>query len=305
MEENKEKIIIKNTDLDNYLDYLKYNRNYSDNTIISYNEDINEYLVYLNRECLKYNEIEYSDLRGLLDYYEKNNNKPTSIRRKISSLKGFYKYLVREKVINKNPFMFVSLPKKNNKLPVFLNYNELIEVFDSIDITNDLGLRDRLIVELLYATGVRVGELVNIKLNDIDYNDLSIKVLGKGSKERIVFYNKICKDILEKYLKIRSNFNPKCDYLILNFRGEQITTRGISLILEKIIKNTSILKNIHPHVLRHTFATHLLNNGCDLLTVQELLGHASISTTGIYTHVTEENIIKEYYNTHPRSRLKK
>ena len=308
MEENKEKIekiIIKNTDLDNYLDYLKYNRNYSDNTIISYNEDINEYLVYLNRECLKYNEIEYSDLRGLLDYYEKNNNKPTSIRRKISSLKGFYKYLVREKVINKNPFMFVSLPKKNNKLPVFLNYNELIEVFDSIDITNDLGLRDRLIVELLYATGVRVGELVNIKLNDIDYNDLSIKVLGKGSKERIVFYNKICKDILEKYLKIRSNFSPKCDYLILNFRGEQITTRGISLILEKIIKNTSILKNIHPHVLRHTFATHLLNNGCDLLTVQELLGHASISTTGIYTHVTEENIIKEYYNTHPRSRLKK
>lgn len=308
MEENKEKIekiIIKNTDLDNYLDYLKYNRNYSDNTIISYNEDINEYLIYLNRECLKYNEIEYSDLRGLLDYYEKNNNKPTSIRRKISSLKGFYKYLVREKVINKNPFMFVNLPKKNNKLPVFLNYNELIEVFDSIDITNDLGLRDRLIVELLYATGVRVGELVNIKLNDIDYNDLSIKVLGKGSKERIVFYNKICKDILEKYLKIRSNFNPKCDYLILNFRGEQITTRGISLILEKIIKNTSILKNIHPHVLRHTFATHLLNNGCDLLTVQELLGHASISTTGIYTHVTEENIIKEYYNTHPRSRLKK
>lgn len=308
MEENKEKIekiIIKNTDLDNYLDYLKYNRNYSDNTIISYNEDINEYLIYLNRECLKYNEIEYSDLRGLLDYYEKNNNKPTSIRRKISSLKGFYKYLVREKAINKNPFMFVSLPKKNNKLPVFLNYNELIEVFDSIDITNDLGLRDRLIVELLYATGVRVGELVNIKLNDIDYNDLSIKVLGKGSKERIVFYNKICKDILEKYLKIRSNFNPKCDYLILNFRGEQITTRGISLILEKIIKNTSILKNIHPHVLRHTFATHLLNNGCDLLTVQELLGHVSISTTGIYTHVTEENIIKEYYNTHPRSRLKK
>ena len=303
-EKLNEKILIKNKDLDDYLDYLKYNRNYSDNTIISYREDILEYLLYLNREYLNYRDIEYSDLRGLLDYYEKNNNKPTSIRRKISSLKGFYKYLVREKVIRKNPFMFFNLPKKNNKLPVFLNYNELIELFDSIDISTNLGLRDRLIVELLYATGVRVSELVNIKLNDIDYNDLSIKVMGKGNKERIVFYNPICREILEKYLKIRDEFIPKSNYLILNFRGEQITTRGISLILDKIIKNTSIIKNIHPHVLRHTFATHLLNNGCDLLTVQELLGHASISTTGIYTHVVEDNVINEYYNTHPRSRMK-
>ncbi len=293
---------MKNIDLENYLKYLKYNKNYSDNTIISYQTDILEYLDYLERENLSLYDVKYSDIRFLLDYYDKNNLKNYSIRRKISSLKGFYKYLSREGKVLDNPFSYVTLPKKEKKLPQYLNYNEIIEIFETIDTTTILGLRNRLIMELLYATGIRVSELVNIKLIDIDIDNCSITVTGKGNKTRIVFFNKITKKILKRYL-IESKDIRKVDYLILNGHGKKITTRGIELIINKIIQETSIIKHVHPHMIRHTFATHLLNSGCDLLTVQELLGHESISTTGIYTHVTKDHIKDVYYHTHPRSKL--
>lgn len=293
---------MKNDDLEDYLKYLKYNKNYSDNTIISYRDDILEYLEFLRKECLSLYDVKYSDIRFLLDYYNNMHLKNLSIRRKISSLKGFYKYLCRMGKTDDNPFSYVTLPKKEKKLPQYLNYNEMIEIFEIIDISDILGLRNRLIMELLYATGIRVSELVNIKINDIDLSNRSIVVTGKGDKSRIVFFNDITKKFLEKYIK-ESKENRKSDYLILNNYGKGITTRGIRLIMEKIIKETSIIKNVHPHIIRHTFATHLLNNGCDLLTVQELLGHASISTTGIYTHVTTEHVKDVYYHTHPRSKL--
>lgn len=292
---------MKNIDLENYIKYLRFNKNYSENTIISYEEDIIEYINYLNREGLSLYDVKYSDIRFLLEYYNNLHLKNLSVRRKISSLKGFYKYLCRMGKIEDNPFSYVTLPKKEKKLPQYLNYNEVIEIFDTIDISNLLGLRNRLIMELLYATGIRVSELVNIKINDIN-DDRSIVVTGKGDKSRIVFFNEITKNILDKYLK-ESKEKRKSDYLILNNNGKGITTRGIRLIMNKIIKETSIIKNVHPHILRHTFATHLLNNGCDLLTVQELLGHASISTTGIYTHVTTEHIKDVYFHTHPRSKI--
>ena len=289
-------------DLENYLKYLEFNKNYSENTIISYKKDITEYLEYLERECLSLYDVKYSDIRFLLDYYDSLKLSNLSVRRKISGLKGFYKYLCREGKVDDNPFSYVTLPKKEKKLPQYLNYNEMIQIFEVIDTSTLLGLRNRLIMELLYATGVRVSELVNIKIIDIDINNRSINVTGKGDKERIVFFNEITKKCISKYIKESSEVR-KSDYLILNNNGKGITTRGIRLILEKIIKETSIIKNVHPHILRHTFATHLLNNGCDLLTVQELLGHASISTTGIYTHVTTEHIKDVYYHTHPRSKL--
>ncbi len=293
---------MKNVDLEEYLKYLKFNKNYSENTIISYEEDIIEYLEYLNREGLSLYTVKYSDIRFLLNYYDSLKLRSTSIRRKISSLKGFYKFLCRKGLANDNPFSYVTLPKKEKKLPQYLNYNEMMEIFDTIDTSNLLGLRNRLIMEMLYATGIRVSELVNIKINDIDINNHSIVVTGKGDKTRIVFFNNVTEKILSKYLTL-SKENRKTDYLILNQHGKKITTRGISMIMKKIIKETSIIKNVHPHILRHTFATHLLNNGCDLLTVQELLGHASISTTGIYTHVTTEHIKDVYYHTHPRSKI--
>lgn len=293
---------MKNIDLENYLKYLEFNKNYSENTILSYQEDILEYLNYLKRECLDIYEVKYSDIRFLLEYYDSLHLKSTSVRRKISSLKGFYKYLCRMGKTNDNPFSYVTLPKKEKKLPQYLNYNEMIEIFDVIDTSNFLGLRNRLIMELLYATGIRVSELVNIKIKDIDNSNRSIIVTGKGDKTRIVFFNEITKKCLEKYLT-ESKENRKTDYLIINNNGNKITTRGIRLIMDKVIKETSIIKNVHPHILRHTFATHLLNNGCDLLTVQELLGHASISTTGIYTHVTTEHVKDVYFHTHPRSKI--
>ena len=291
---------MKNEDLENYLKYLKFNKNYSDNTIISYEEDILEYLEYLDRECLKLYDVRYSDIRFLLEYYNSMKLKNISIRRKISSLKGFYKYLCRLGKIKDNPFSYVTLPKKEKKLPQYLNYNEMIDIFEVIDTSTLLGLRNRLIMELLYATGIRVSELVNIEINLINIDNRSIEVTGKGDKTRIVFFNDITKKILRKYLN-ESRKVRKTDYLIINQHGKQITTRGIRLIMNKVIKETSIIKHVHPHMLRHTFATHLLNNGCDLLTVQELLGHASISTTGIYTHVTTDHIKDVYYHTHPRS----
>lgn len=293
-----------NKDLELYLEYLKYNRNYSDHTIISYQNDILEYFTYINQEYLNYRDIEYNDLHGLLIFYEKKGNSSRSVRRKISSLKGFYKYLVRNDRIKENPFIYLSLPKTEKKLPQYLNYNELLEIFDCIKINDVFDLRDRLIMELLYATGVRVSELVNIKKNDISLSNREIRILGKGNKIRMVYFNEVCLKYLKLYLEEIGKIDKKnSDYLILNHHGNQITTRGIALIIDKIIKQTSILKNISPHVLRHTFATHLLNNGCDLLTVQELLGHSSISTTGIYTHVTRDHIMDVYYHNHPRGKI--
>ena len=291
---------INNKDLTEYINYLRVNRNYSDYTLLNYENDIKEFFLFLNSEGLDYLDITYQDLRGLLEEYKNKKYKSTSIRRKISSLKGFYKYLVRNNKININPFIYVTLPKKEKKLPKFLNTNEMDELFISVDFDDFLSIRNRLIIELLYATGIRVSELVNIKLNDI--TDDSIKILGKGDKERIVFFNDVCKKYLDKYL-IKRNEISKCDYLIINHNGKNITTRMIRIIINDLIKQTSIMKHVSPHVIRHTFATHLLNNGCDLLTVQELLGHSSISTTGIYTHVSTEHIREVYYKTHPRSKI--
>ena len=296
----------KNKDLELYLTYLKYNRNYSDNTIINYKNDILEYFNYLEREYLIYTDVSYNDLHGLLVYYENNHNHNRSIRRKISSLKGFYKFLVRNNKASDNPFNYVTLPKIEKKLPQYLNYNELLDIFRSIEISDIYSLRDRLIMELLYTTGVRVSELVNIKLCDISLPDRYINIMGKGRKMRIVYFDSVCLKYLDLYLQRFSEINKKnSPYLILNHLGDQITTRGVALIIDKLVKKTSIIKNISPHILRHTFATHLLNNGCDLLTVQELLGHSSISTTGIYTHVTTDHIKDVYYHTHPRSKMSK
>ena len=294
---------MKNEDFEKYLIYLKYNRNYSDNTILNYEEDILEFLAYLEKECLSVYDIKYGDIRFLLEYYDSKKLKNLTIRRKISTLKGFYKYLCRMKKVDDNPFSYVTLPKREKKLPQYLNYNEVTEIFDAIDISTTLGLRNRLVMELLYATGVRVSELINIKISDINIDNRSVVVTGKGDKTRIVFFNEICKSIIKKFME-ESKSIRKTDCLIINQHGKMITARGIRLIIEKIINETSIIKHVHPHTLRHTFATHLLNNGCDLLTVQELLGHESISTTGIYTHVTTEHIKDVYFHTHPRSKIR-
>lgn len=288
--------------LSEYLEYLKYQKNYSDETIHSYSIDIEEFLDYINSECINICEVGYDVVKAWLINLDEKKNKSTTVSRKISSLRGFYKYLINNKVIDSNPFSLVSLPKKERHLPRFFYYNELEEMFQVSKLNTALGQRDRLLLEMLYATGVRVSELVNIKVSDI--NDEEIKVLGKGNKERIVEFGDYAESILELYLNegYKSLNVKKSEYLFLNNRGGKLTTRGVRYILDNIINKTTIDKKISPHMLRHTFATHLLNEGCDLLTVQELLGHESLTATSIYTHITNDRLKEVYFKCHPRAK---
>ena len=302
MKESREEIFNK------YLEFLKYQKNYSDYTILNYRNDILEYFHYLDRENLLFIEVVYSDIRFYLIYLkEEKKDVNTSINRKLSSLRSFYKYLVNEEIVKNNVFSLVSGPKRNRKLPRYFEYNELEELFLTPDKRTPVGQRDLLLLEMLYATGVRVGELIHIKVSDIDLHDKNILILGKGNKERIVTYGEYCEEILKIYLKdgriILNKDNS--DFLFLNQNGGNLTERGVRYILTKLIQKTSLHKKISPHMIRHSFATHLLNEGCDLLTVQKLLGHESIKATQIYTHVTTDRLKEVYYHSFPRAKREK
>ena len=291
--------------LEKYVDYLKYERNYSDYTINSYKSDILEFFDYLSREGLSYKKLEYSDLRFYLMYLkEEKEDNNSSVDRKLSALRNFYNYLASKKFVSSNAFSLINGLKRDKKLPRYFEYNELEELFCVPDLRTSLGQRDRLILEMLYATGLRVGELVSVKISDIDFSKKTILVLGKGNKEREVTYGEYCEEALHLYLEDGYKKLNKSNslYLFLNNNGEQITERGIRYVLDQIIKKTSLNKSISPHVLRHSFATHLLNEGCDLLTVQKLLGHESISATQIYTHVSTDRLKAVYYNSFPRAK---
>ena len=295
-----------NKDLLGYLEYLKYQKNYSSHTILNYKIDIEEFLEYLNREGLNYKSVVYSDIRFFLMYLKnEKKDKNSSIDRKLSSLRGFYQYLANEGVVKNNVFTLLNGPKKEKKLPRYFEYNELEDLFMACDLSTSLGQRDRLILEMLYATGVRVGELVSIKVSDIHFSSRHILILGKGNKERIVPYGDYCEEILKKYLKDGYlELNKKNNsYLFLNNRGDKLTERGVRYLLEQIIEKTSIQKHISPHMIRHSFATHLLNQGCDLTTVQKLLGHESIKATQIYTHVTTDRLKNVYEHSFPRAKI--
>ena len=291
-------------ELNDYLDFLKYQKNYSDYTIQSYESDILEYLDFIHSEGILFKEIEYSDIRFFLMYLKdtkKDNN--ASIDRKLSALRGFYKYMANEGIVKSNVFSLVSGPKKSKKLPRYFEYNELEEMFAVPD-SSPLGQRDLLLLEMLYATGCRVGELVSMKVKDIDFGRRAILILGKGNKERYVTYGEYCEDALKKYLQdgYLSLNKKNSEYLSLNNNGGELSERGVRFILDKIIQQTGIHKNISPHMIRHSFATHLLNEGCDLLTVQKLLGHESIKATQIYTHVTTDRLKEVYYQSFPRAK---
>ena len=291
--------------LDMFLKHIKINRGYSSYTLDNYEADINEFNLYLEKSNLDFKKIDYHQIKPYLMHLHDLKYKRTTISRKLSSLRSFYKYLSKEGIVADNPFILVSLPKKEKKLPSFLYYNELDDLFEVPNMDEPLGQRNRLILELLYATGIRVSELVNIKLSDIDSFNKVITITGKGNKMREVLYGEYCKEYMDIYLndgRISLLKNKKSDHLIINNRGDAITTRSIRYILNNIIKETALKKHITPHTLRHTFATHLIDSGADLLTVQELLGHESLSTTQIYTHITNERLRNVYLKSHPRAR---
>lgn len=287
-------------ELNKFYKYLE-NKGYQENTITSYQKDLNQFLIYSKN--INVSNIDYEYIRKYLKFLHDKKYNKRSVSRHISSLKSFFKYLLKVGIIKTNPMILITNPKLDKSLPNFVNYYDLEKLLNVSNQNDILGLRNALILELLYSSGVRVSELVNIKLDDIDFSNNRILILGKGNKERYVIYGSICAKLLNKYLEeSRILLNKNSDYLFLNKFGNKISDRAIRMIIDDIVKKSGLKQNISPHTLRHTFATHLLNEGADLKIVQELLGHENISTTGIYTHVSNEKLRQVYLNAHPRAK---
>ncbi|MBR2712741.1 MAG: tyrosine recombinase [Bacilli bacterium] len=290
--------------IDEFIEYLSIQKNYSDMTTLNYKKDLEEYSIFLKSKNYKYDNMDYKKCIDYLLFLDEKKLKKTSISRRLSSLRTFYKFLVLNNYVNTNPFSLVSSPKKEKKIPSFINYEGIEEIFNIPNIKTIDGQREKVILEVLYGAGIRVSELVNIKIKDIDFDNKTILIFGKGSKERIVSFGEPAKEAMKMYINDsrKQYLNGKeSEYLIVGNNTSKLTTRRIEQIIDKIITKTSIKMNITPHMFRHTFATHLLDNGCNLIAVQELLGHESLSSTEIYTHVSNEHLRDVYMKCHPRN----
>ncbi|QKX65956.1 tyrosine recombinase XerC [Enterococcus hirae] len=292
---------------DKFLRYLIVERGYSEKTREAYEEDLTNFERFLTEsgedDLLKINHL---DVRVYLSYLTDERYSRNSISRKIASLRSFYQYLLKEEVIKENPFSYVHLKKKNLKLPRFFYENEMQVLFDSVKGEKPLDLRNQALLEVLYGSGIRLSECSNLKLAEIDFDSEVMLIHGKGNKERYAPLGSFAQDALQEYFEkgrkmLMDKYHKSHDYVFVNHHGEPITPTGIEYVLNQVIKKSSLDSSIHPHMLRHTFATHLLNNGADMRTVQELLGHANLSTTQIYAHVTKESLQKNYRSFHPRA----
>ncbi len=290
--------------IDKYLNYLKYELNYSDNTVNSYKKDLDIYLDYLTMFKKDYRYMTKEDIIGYLKYLDKLY-KNKSIARMISSTRSFYNYLKNNNIIDSNIFNRVKNPKVEKKLPNYLNILEVEELLDHFKSDDPKDIREELIFEIIYSTGIRVSELSNLKIKNIDFDNKQIKVMGKGSKERIVFYGDVLSKLLDLYLTssrpLYENIDNKNDYLLINNKGARLSVASIEKYLDDLLKRLSLSHRVTPHELRHTFATHMLDNGADLRTIQELLGHESLKTTQIYTHVSIDRLRNVYAKAHPNN----
>lgn len=288
-----------------YLHYLKVERGLSENTIASYGIDLKLFLEYLREnEIPSFKQVNKEIIVNYMQA-EKNNNKAnSSILRSVSSLRKFFQYLAQEKIIEKDPMLLIDTPKKKQHLPQVLTKEEVEKLLHSPNTGQVLGLRDRAMLELMYATGLRISEIINLKLEDLHLTMGTLQTLGKGHKERIVpvgdeaikWINRYLEEARPKLLK-----QKRSNYLFLNFHGNNLTRQGVWKNLKAEVRKAGIQKNITPHTLRHSFATHILENGADLRIVQELLGHADISTTQIYTHLSNKQLADIYNRAHPRA----
>ena len=291
-----------------FIEYLEYEKGYSKKTIISYEKDLELFNKYLKENKItNINKIDYNTIRKYLGYLHDEKYEASSVSRKISALRSFFKYNLKENIITNNPMTLISNPKKEKKLPKYLNYEEIEKLLNSIELDTKEGIQERLIIELLYSTGIRVSELVNIKIKDIKIHENQISILGKGNKERIVLFGKKAKDLIKLYMTTYKEYykgNILNEYLLINKKGKQLTTNKIELIVKDALKKSALKLNISPHTLRHTFATHMLDSGADLKSVQELLGHENLKTTAIYTHVSNERLKNVFLHSHPRATKK-
>jgi integrase/recombinase XerC len=290
-----------------FLNYLMIEKNCSPYTIEYYEKDINDFTSFLKQQAIEgFAAVSYVLVRQYLVVLHEKKYARNSVARKISSMRSFYKFLNREKILEHNPFAMASLPKKAKMLPQFLYEKELEKLFSVSDVSTPIGQRNQAILEVLYGTGIRVSECCNIHIKDLDLFVEAALIKGKGKKERYVPIGSFAKEALDRYINdgrkiLLEKTENKTDSLFLNYKGEPLSPRSVRNIINKIIEDSSLTIHISPHVLRHTFATHMLNEGADLRAVQELMGHSQLSTTQIYTHVTKDHLKKIYNNAHPRA----
>jgi integrase/recombinase XerC len=302
--------------IDQFLEHLRYERNVSPHTLRNYASDLEQFVDYLapadpitgERKLPELTDIDHITIREWLGTLHTEEKKKSSIARKLAALRTFFQFLVREGVLELNPAKLVSTPRKEKKLPIHLSVEEAVRFIETPDVQTDLGKRDRAMLELMYATGVRVAELVTMNLADIDFRNQLIRVTGKRRKQRIVPFGEPAADAIRNYFGARDKllFNAPVskrdeEALFLNYQGTRITTRSVGRMVDKYIGICAGMHNISPHALRHSFATHLLDGGADLRDIQELLGHARLSTTQIYTHVSMEKLIEVYDKAHPKA----
>ena len=298
--------------LNQFFQHLKYERNVSPHTLRNYQSDLEQFRDHLlkieKRDDFPVADIDRLTIREWMASLH-GDHKKTSVARKLASLRTFFQFLIREGIIESNPAKMVATPKIERKIPNHLSMEEAVRFVESPDPNTDLGRRDRAILEFLYATGIRVGELVSLNLRDIDYRERLVRVTGKRKKQRIVPFGEPAAQAVMLYIEqTRSTFLNNCpeadrdpQALFLNYQGTRITTRSVGRMIDKYIKQCVSIHDISPHSLRHTFATHLLDNGADLRDIQELLGHARLSTTQIYTQVSMEKMIEVYDRAHPKA----
>ena len=285
--------------VDRFLEYLQVVKRHSENTIINYKVDLCDFLEFTNG----YISIDRDMVNKYLKHLYDIGDGKSTISRKLSSLRNFYNYLVKNEIVDMNYFNLVKNPKREGSLPKNVSEVDIDKMFLIPDKRRDIGQRNLVIIRMLYATGVRVSELVNMKISDINLTDRTIRILGKGSKERIVLFGNNTLIDLEYYLSNgRRNLDKKrCEYLFLNKDGNRLSSRYVRKILDDLIVKASIDMHVTPHMIRHTFATGMLNNGADLVTVKDLLGHESLNTTSIYTHVSDDRLREVYNMAHPRA----
>ena len=291
---------------ESFIKYLQFERRYSLNTIRAYNNDLSQFFQYTNeqyghQDILK---MDHKGIRNWMISLMDNNISARTVNRKITTLKSFYKFLMREGILDSSPMDKILSPRQSKKLPEFVEVEKMNELLDKFEFGDEFqGMRNRLIIELLYATGMRRAELIQITDQDLDLQKLTVKVLGKRNKERLIPFTKELKQNIEQYIISRNTFLEKqeTDYLFVTDRGQKIYEKFVYRVVRKHLELITTIEKKSPHILRHTFATHMLNRGADLNAIKELLGHANLSATQIYTHNTFEKLKQIYKQAHPRA----